>query len=292
MRIELTKSIKSDSDGYSNLISIYHLLNSVLYEDVIIDFYNNKWFEANLFSILGAIIYSKPRNTNYYHLVNLNSSLKSVLRRNGFIKNSEYIVVANPNSTIVPYETFSSNADNEFAQYIKTELLSKTGFPTLSKLAEKKIIESIFEIFENARTHGECENIYTCGQYFPRKTPPRLDITIVDMGVTIMKNVNEFLKDTLTAAEAIQWAVEYGNTTKTGLKPGGLGLDVIRGFISKNNGKIQIISHDGYWEFNRNNSKIMTMPQSFPGTIVNIEFNLDDNSHYIAKEEVDADIIF
>jgi len=292
MRIEIQRSVKSDSSGYSYLISLYHLLQNIKDTDVIIDFHKNTWFEANLSAILGAIIYSDDRKTNHYHLLNLSSILKSVFLRNGFIPNTESLVVANPNSTIIPYETFSPKADTDFALYIKTELLSKTGFPKLSKLAEKKIIESIFEVFENARTHGVCDKIYTCGQYFPRKNPPRLDITIVDMGVSIKKNVNDFLKEELSAADSIKWAVEYGNTTKTGLKPGGLGLDVIRNFISKNNGKIQIVSDNGYWEFNRNYIHTDNFLKPFPGTIVNIEFNLDDNSHYIAKEESEANIIF
>ena len=292
MRIEIPRSVKSDSNGYRYLISVYHLLQNINNTDVIIDFHKNRWFEANLFALLGAIIYSGTRGSNYYTLVNLSTRLESVLLRNGFIQNTESLVIADPNSTIIPYETFSPKADTEFALYIKTELLAKTGFPRLSRLAEKKIIESIFEIFENARTHGVCDKIYTCGQYFPRKNPPRLDITIVDMGVSIKKNVNEFLKKELSAAESIEWAVEYGNTTKTGLEPGGLGLDVIRSFISKNNGKIQIVSDNGYWEFNRNYTGTNSFLEPFPGTIVNIEFNLDDNTHYIAKEESEANIIF
>lgn len=292
MRIEIQRSVRSDFKGYSDLIYLYHSLKKIQNTAVELNFQHNRWFEANLFALLGAIIFSDSRNTNHYSLLNLNNNLKSVLIRNGFIKNAESKVVSNPNSTIIPYKTFSPKADADFASYIKTELLAKTGFPKLSRLAEKKIIESIFEIYENARTHGVCDKIYTCGQYFPRKDPPRLDITIVDMGVSIKRNVNEFLKKELSAAKSIEWAVEYGNTTKTGLKPGGLGLDVIRDFISKNNGKIQIVSDNGYWEFNRNYTKTDKFSEPFPGTIVNIEFNLDDNTHYIAKEEAEANIIF
>lgn len=74
--------------------------------------------------------------------------------------------------------------------------------------------------------------------------------------------------------------------------PGGLGLDIIFEFIKLNNGKIQIISSDGYWEYRKGNTETSIFTDYFPGTIANIEFNLDDSSIYALKEEISLDDIF
>lgn len=138
-----------------------------------------------------------------------------------------------------------------------------------------------------------CKKIHTCGQYYPKKTPKRLDITIVDMGKTIKANVNEFLNETLKGNEAIEWALQYGNTTKTGNISGGLGLDIIFEFIKINEGKVQIVSSDGYWEYRKGKSYTSVFDNAFPGTIANIEFNLDDRSiYYLDQEDLSLNDIF
>lgn len=114
-----------------------------------------------------------------------------------------------------------------------------------------------------------------------------MDITIVDVGQTIHKNVNDFhfpLKE-FDACMAIDWAIKYGNTTKIG-RTGGLGLSLILEFIKLNNGVMQIISSNGYWEYRGNRVRMGTLKNNFPGTIVNIEFNFDDSCFYQLKSEV------
>lgn len=145
------------------------------------------------------------------------------MQRNHFLCEFGTNPIPDNNDTIVLYYKFSPSDDDAFMNYIKDELLSKKDFPKHSKRLGKKISESIFELYENARTHGRCKQIHTCGQYYPNKIPKRLDITIVDMGKTIKANVNEFLKEELTGAETIEWALKYGNTTKTGNISGGVG---------------------------------------------------------------------
>ena len=123
----------------------------------------------------------------------------------------------------------------------------KKIFPAMSSPFKKEIVRSLLEIFENARIHGECINVYTCGQYFPNYK--LLDFTIVDFGKTIKENVSDFFSKDVTGIQAIKWAVRRDTTTKRGIS-GGLGLDISREFSKKNGGKIQIISADGYWEQN------------------------------------------
>jgi len=160
----------------------------------------------------------------------------------------------------------------------------------MSVQLRKKINESIFEIFNNAANHGRCSHIFSCGQYFPAKK--KLDFTIVDLGVTIEKNVSDYLREEYSGEDAIKWAVTEKNTTRQGSIPGGLGLKLIREFIKLNKGTIQIVSADGYWQQSVDKVTSRSYSKDFPGTIVNLEFNIDDQSYYRLSSEINPDEIF
>lgn len=59
-----------------------------------------------------------------------------------------------------------------------------------------------------------------------------------------------------------------------------------------NKGKIQIVSSNGYWEYTHGEEVFNDLIQKFQGTVVNIEFNLNDDSFYFLKNENVEDIIF
>ncbi|WP_422090989.1 hypothetical protein [Tenacibaculum ovolyticum] len=183
----------------------------------------------------------------------------------------------------IAYKKFSINESENFNNYIKIELLEKPKFPLHTKKLGEKIQENIFEIFENARTHGNCTFIHTCGQFKNNK----LNISIVDSGISIINNVRNYLNDSnKPSCDCINWAMLKGNTTKTGDIPGGLGLDVIFQFIKLNKGRAQIISSNGYWEINSGKSTFtQLLTNEFNGTIAILEFNLNDTNLYQLKSE-------
>ena len=109
------------------------------------------------------------------------------------------------------------------------------------------------------------------------------------MGKTIRKNVNDYFGSgsEISGDKAILWAVEEGNTTKKGNIPGGLGLSLIRDFLRLNEGSIQIISSNGYWEEKNGTIFGSAFKNRFLGTIVNFEFNLNDKKSYVLGSEID-----
>jgi hypothetical protein len=290
--ISFCRQISSDYDGYNFLTQIYHKAKDLESSDITFDFSKTQWFEANLSAVLGAILELLESENKKIALRNFQYKVEVILKRNKFFATYRHEYEKDIYGTTVPYRSFSPENDSQFIKYIESEVLTKRDFPKLTKRVGKKITESIFELFENARTHGRCKQIHTCGQYYPNKQPPRLDITIVDMGKTIKSNVNEYLKREMDSAECIDWAVQYGNTTKTGNISGGLGLGVIMEFLKLNNGKMQIISADGYWEYRHGAVSKRLLPKPFPGTIVNIEFNLNDDKIYYLKNETPLEGIF
>jgi hypothetical protein len=296
MDFVLPSRVNSDFSGYRAMIDLFQEIVESNEDEINFDFIHTNWFEANLSAILGSFTVLFREQHKVVDVKNISPNIEDVLCRNHFLCEFKYDGFADSKGTIITYKEFSPYKDLEFLDYIEEELLSKPDFPKHSKLLGKKINESIFEIFENARTHGDCKHIFTCGQYYPSKygglKGKRLDITIVDVGITIKQNVNDYLHTKLTGSEAIEWAMQYGNTTKIGNVSGGLGLDIVKEFIRLNKGKIQIVSADGYLEFSEDEVIKKSFNNFFPGTVVNIEFRLNDRNLYKLKEEISLDNIF
>lgn len=292
MRIKFPKKVGSNFQGYNDFIELLRLLQESSDTDFTISFENTEVFEANLSAILGAIIDSTIEQKKNVELVEIHRTIRDVFELNNFIINSVPNLNTHHKGTVISFMKFTQYKDIEFMDYVKNEMLSKPDFPKHSKMLGKKINESIFELFENARTHGNCKNIYTCGQIIQDVEITRLDFTIVDMGKTIKNNVNEYLNANFSGCDAIEWALQSGHTTKTGNVSGGLGLDIIFEFIKLNKGRIQIVSSDGFWEYYNDKMEKKLFSNPFNGTIANIEFNLNDKSSYRLKEEISLEDIF
>jgi len=276
------RSIKSDYSGYEELINFFTITSSLQAQDIHIDF-SNIFFNANLCAVLGAMFEELQKRTNRIFIQNVDRRLITLLKRNKFLTYFGSRELPDYYKTVIKYSKFGIHELKIFNEYLQKDLLSAQHIPQMSERLTKKINESLLELFDNAVAHGECVNIFSCGQYYP--IHKALDFTVVDIGTTIQENVNNYLRENCSATEAIDWAVKDGNTTKIGSIPGGLGLYLIREFLKINKGKIQIISSDGFWEETNGKVIVKKYSNAFPGTIVNIEFNIDEK-YYCFKSEI------
>ncbi|MGC9327332.1 MAG: hypothetical protein ACP5I1_06840, partial [Candidatus Hinthialibacter sp.] len=163
--------------------------------------------------------------------------------------------------------------------------------PPMSPGLLKKFRESLFEIFNNAVIHSKTKyGIFSCGQYFHKQR--HLNFTITDLGIGFHQNIVQSLKEEMSPAEAICWAMEGRNNTKKGCIPGGLGLKLLQDFIKLNKGKLQICSDMGFWELSEGQVTIRQFDAPFPGTVVNIQINTADNQSYCLSSEINPDAIF
>jgi len=292
MKLPFPREIRSNYDGYKQLLEFYGKIKECFTDDVIIDFQRTTWFDANLLSVLGAILNKTKGNLNDIELVNINSdAIEHLWQRNHFLSHFGGYKLPDFYESTIKYRKFKITEEKVFKDYLDAELLSKNAMPEMTPLLRKKINESIFEIFNNAVIHGNCKNIFSCGQYY--RTNKKLDFTIVNLGTTIKANVKNYLKKK-SNQNSIRWAVKEGNTTKNGNIPGGLGLSLIRGFLTINQGKMQIVSADEYLEQDESGQIRTDIFQGdFPGTVVNLEFNLNDpHSYCLASEQIKPEDIF
>jgi len=281
LTIQLPHRIGSNQQGFASLANIYQQVKPCQFETIQLDFQNTTWFDANMLAMLGAIMESAW--TNDFNIVNLSPEQEKIFKKTRY---SYFGGESLPDryQTTVEYRKSKVSEIGSFEKYLEKKLLAHTELPTMSVLLRKKIKESILEIFNNAKMHGDCEFVFSCGQYYPRKG--RLDFTIVDIGNTIRKNVRDYLRRKISSKKAIEWAVSECNTTRKGNIPGGLGFTLIRDFLRKNGGKIQVASANGYWYEKGCTSESEELNDFFRGTVVNLEFNVNDQSSYCLASEL------
>ncbi len=256
-----------------------------------VDFSLCRFFEGNMFAVLGSLLEDLKRRNNLIFLTNTSSAIKNFILKNGFLSRFEDIADNNPHQTTsIRYKRFKIEEEVAIKDYLEIQLFSKQNLPFISDALKREIIKSIFEIYANALTHGESDFVFSCGQLISKQT---LNFTFVDLGHTIKNKVIEFLKRSMTGSEAISWATSDRNTTKTGNHSGGFGLKLIQQFLELNNGKLQIVSGEGFWEKSNDKTLMHNMGDSFPGTIVNLVFNLTDkHSYYLESELTTVNNIF
>ena len=149
----------------------------------------------------------------------------------------------------------------------------------MSPALKGKFFEGIDELFANSALHSKSSlPITVCGQFFPKSR--LLDFAIVDGGRGIAGSVSSTGRRFPNEADAIDWAMQPGNTTREGDIPGGLGSEILREFIALNGGRLIIASGAGFW-CQKGNSVIKSpLRHSFPGTTVILEINTSDRNKY------------
>lgn len=245
------------------------------------------WFDADMCAVFGAILYRLGDNLNPIKLTSLNPKVESALSKNGFLSRYGREKLPDHWGTTISYQHFDVEDDRVFTEYMEREFLQRAEMPSMSSGLLKKFWESLHEIFNNAATHSQTKlGVFSCGQFFPHRD--RLDFTVADLGIGIRENVNVDPQRDMTAAEAISWAVQANNTTRTGGVPGGLGLALLCKFIGWNDGCIQIVSDRGYWRQKGHQTESLELSSFFPGTVVCIEVNTADTKSYrLASESKD-----
>jgi ribosomal protein S8 len=276
--------INTTHQSYQQLINLHEQVKNFLFSDITIDL--SGWFAANMSAALGAVL-DKIASVNNIEISSSNKDILSILQKNGFLAHFGYEKKYDTYYTTISYLKLKPQESRYFHEYVMNELLAKSELPIMSEQLKKKIAESIYEIFVNAQIHSETEYIYTCGQFFPQKH--KIEFTIVDRGIGFKQKINRRFNTRFNSIQAIRWATEDGNSTKIGV-PGGIGLAILKEFVRMNEGKIQIVSDDGFYQLTADREIVKPFMSSFPGTIINMQFRTDDNKSYRLAEEANFDI--
>lgn len=282
-------TIDNSFGSYKSLISLYHENSKKIFSEIPIELYG--FFSANMSAALGAVLDLIAEDFNTIKFVHIRNDVESILLKNDFLTFYGRKRALDIYGTTIKFQKLKPTDGKFFKTYVIEELLNThvADLPKMSAGVKEKIVEAIYEIFVNAQIHSESSHIYTCGQFFPQKN--KIEFTIVDVGIGFKEKINRRFKCDLSSIQAIKWAMVDRNTTKTDIS-GGIGLAILKEFIEKNRGKIQIVSDDGFYQFDCNGEVSQLFKESFPGTIVNLQFRTDDKGNYILKSELNTNIIF
>lgn len=280
-------NVHNDLDGYNKLIKLYDEYKDDILEDIEIEL--TQWFDANLSAVLGGIL-DKIKNDglNSIKFISIMSDIQIILQKNGFLSFYGYDRIYDTYHTTIEYKKIKPSDSRYFNRYLEDDLLTRSEFPNMSDAVHEKINESIQEMFVNAQMHSETEFIYTCGQFFPRDN--NLNFTIVDTGIGFAKRIEKNLGETINSIDAVKWAMIDGNTTKQDVS-GGLGLALLKEFITLNKGKIQIVSGNAFYELCNNTERVQILNNYFDGSVISMTFKTDDDTTYrFASEDEQTDI--
>jgi hypothetical protein len=280
-------NINNTFESYQKLIDIFYEHKDKEFDTIHIEI--NRWFSANMSAALGAIFDKFTEKVNTIVFDNISPKIEQILLKNDFLTYFGYSRIIDNHQTTIRFLKLKPTDGKYFNNYIFDEIIGRNELPNMSVLVKDKITEAIFEIFVNAQIHSESKFIYTCGQFYPSDNI--IEFTIVDTGIGFKRKINQRFNSTLSAVQAIEWATKDKTTTKISVT-GGIGLALLKEFIDKNGGMLQIISDDGFYQFDNNNVIRKIFNCSFPGTIVNLQFRTDDKNSYVLSKEFDNNDIF
>ncbi|MBI4682689.1 MAG: ATP-binding protein [Nitrospirae bacterium] len=289
--IHYLPTIRSNKDGFDHLAELAAETNELFNSRLEVDFSRCGFFEANMAAPLSAVLTRVAADRfNKIEIVNVPSPIQNILCKNRFLVTYGYERVSDVNQTALPLKRIQLSDDGLFAAYLSRYMNGK-GIPRMTQAMDKRFRQSVFEIFQNSVIHSESLlGIFVCGQFYPQLQ--RLDLTVADAGIGIRNTVRRYLRQRISSVDAIKWAIEARNTTKTGPQPGGVGLKFLIDFIELNKGKIQIASRFGFFEYNNGAQKFSKLTADFPGTVVNLEVNTSDTSTYCLSSEISPENIF
>lgn len=282
-------SINNEYNSYQYLISFYEKYKNELFSDIHIEL--NHFFAANMSAALGAILDKFTSNLNDIHFDFIAPQIERILLKNDFLTYYGKERALDLNNTTIKFQKLKTTDGKYFKSYVIDELIDghNSDLPKMSHAVKERMIEAIYEIFVNAQIHSNTEFIYTCGQFYPNKN--KIEFTIVDTGIGFKDKINKRFNSDLSATQAIKWAVQDKKTTKETIS-GGIGLAVLKEFVELNKGKMQIISNEGFYQYDTEGEITRSFIGEFPGTIVNLQFKTNDNSSYLLKSEIDINDIF
>ena len=125
------------------LAGLHAQTKDCLLDDVEIDMQATDWLDADMCAAFGAILYRMEDNLNTVRLTNIQSGVRNVLSKNGFLSHYGRTKMPDHWGTTVSYKRFDADDDRYFASYIEDEFIQRSELPEMSTGLQKKFRESI-----------------------------------------------------------------------------------------------------------------------------------------------------
>ena len=294
MTITLPDEIRTCNDGFRALSEVY--AESCGHEDGEVEFdcAGLRFVDANLCAALGVVFERIIDSGKRIKIAGkIKQEVSEILRCNNFLSwaiTRDNITFPDPeelefsDKLFFPYWNYGVYEAKNFVKGYARKLIANKWMPIMTDGVRTKMIESLGELFNNAKVHAESSHgVFVCGKYSPKRQV--LAFTISDAGIGFRERLSRDWHFNGSATEAIDWALTPKNTVKKTSEPGGLGLKILKEFIWLNNGRMVIVSDSGYFELSHREVVREEFEFPFPGTVVSPEVNAADTQSYSLKTE-------
>lgn len=300
-------SIRDDLNGYNLLIRLVSRVKSEPYNDYTFNFKQCSTISHSAVTVLGAIaIYidriNRKRIAGFlrtsagvtFEVNSMSQLIREYLTGNNFLSYfSNEGLKGFPTGDYIGYREHDEHLDaNEIALHLMHHWFSDEKL-RISHELKKAVVSKIFEIFMNAYGHGVISNhsvmsrVISCGFHDPKAK--KLKLTVLDFGIGIIETVKQYLPGDISDIDAMWWALETGNSTKTDSQnlaiPRGLGFGLLKEFVTINKGDLSIYSNscrayaNGEGEY-----AVEPIPIAFDGTMISITIHCDDRYYQFLSE--------
>jgi hypothetical protein len=286
-----TIKVSTINDTIGDYIELFDIGQDALSskEDIILNFEECYFLKQNAVAFLGGLarmINHQGRNL-IFNWDSMRKEIRANLRYNRFISvfGQESLDDDYPNRNAIPYREDSKMNAPEIVKYLQEDWLGR-GWVQVSKKLKDEIVGKMFEIYSNAFEHSNSQiGIMSCGQHYPKLH--ELKLTVVDFGIGIPSSVRAHLRMSgMDTKDALKWAFTKGNSTKSeSTVARGLGLDLLKEFVSINEGSLEVYSNNGYVAINKNEETYDEIPVEFNGTLITITIKCDEKKYYCLRTE-------
>lgn len=211
-----------------------------------------------------------------------------VLKRWGFLALFQSSRIASRIGTTIPIYKQEKLIVKDIVAYIDQVLVNRNEMPVMSAALHKEIRKSFFEVFANIFTHSNSIiGGLVCGQVFPKDK--KIQIVFYDVGKGIAKNVCSVEPSITSDEKAIEWALKRGTSTLSSESvTRGLGLYLIRMFLSANEGEFRIYANQGAVKENSGRQELQRLEYPIEGTLIDMRINIREDVTYKLASEIEA----
>lgn len=280
-----TLSAKSADCG--SLFTLWREYGRVTH-DVTFDFSTCRFLRPQAVAFLGGLarLIEHRGGKVVFRWETLLPAVAANLAQNGFMQAFQH--TQSPwKGNSVPYLYHPTRSPEAFSDYVHQAWLGRGWVGMSGKLADH-MTSSMSEAYLNAFEHADSPvGMHCCGQFFPGFKV--LSLTMVDFGVGIPNRVRRFKKAELPGvhlapAQCMEWAFQQGASTRLGEMSGGLGLDILRNFVTVNKGTLEFYSHEGRAFVEDGATQFSNCDDYFEGTMITLLLRCDDRYYALGSE--------
>lgn len=279
--IEIPNKLNFDPDTMNFLSGLQNEICFSQSDKITLDFHSCSFCSPSLISYIGALkILGRSNSKEIWFRSNPSSRLFKYFQTSGLYSFFTGDLTNYTNKNTIPFKEIHMD-DGAIIQYIDS--IIDLAPIHLTPQCRDLLFTNIYEIFNNSTEHASASHgVFACGHWMPNIR--QLVFSVYDTGIGIPELVKQKICPDFTSQRALGWALTSGNSTSQlndGV-PRGIGLPNLKQFVSLNNGSLDILSNDVYYNY-KGTGTFHSLDTPTIGTLIGLTIIADDEHIYAVK---------